>query len=101
MISKEQFFKNVDNLPKLIFSGKQHKKYIITQRIGSTCYGFIESESQFNVDLESLYQAYQDNDIVNTNTLLHGGYVTGRWRSPSIAIMQNAGLIDEKGNTIK
>lgn len=101
MITKEQFFENVDNLPKQIFSGKQHKMYKNIRRVGCVCYGERESDSTFKIDLDVLYQAYLDNDIINTNTLLKGGYVTDRKRSPSIAIMRNAGLIDNYGNANK
>lgn len=98
MITKEQFFYNVDHLPKQIFSGgKQHKMYTNIRRVNNVCSGQRESGSDFKIDLNALYQAYTDNDKINTNTLYKGGYVTGRWRSPSIAIMKYAGLIDENG----
>lgn len=97
MITKEQFFKNVDHLPKQIFSSKHHKMYTNITRVGNICKGQRESDNKFEIDLDVLYQAYIDNDKVNTSTLLEGGYVIGRKRSPSIAIMRNAGLIDENG----
>jgi len=101
MITKEQFFENVDNLPKQIFSGQQHKMYTNIRRLGSICYGERESNSKFKIDLDVLYQAYLDNDVINTNTLRDGEYITDRKRSPSIAIMRNAGLIDDNGHANK
>lgn len=97
MITKEQFFYNVDNLPKQIFSGKQHKMYTNIRRLNNICMGQRESGTKFKIDLDALYRAYVDNDKINTNTLLEGGYITDRWRSPSIAIMNYAGLIDKEG----
>ncbi len=101
MITKEQFFYNVDHLPKQIFSGKQQKMYTNIRRVKNICTGLRESGTKFEIDLDALYLAYTDNDKVKTSTVLEGGYVTGRWRSPSIAIMKYAGLIDENGNTNK
>ena len=97
MITKEEFLKNVDKMPTQIFSGKQHKVYTDIKRVGNICTGKRESGLSFNIDLDVLYRAYIDNDKVNTNTLLDGGYITDRKRSPSIAIMMDAGLIDEEG----
>lgn len=101
MITKEQFFYNVDNLPKQIFSGKQQKMYTNIKRMKNICTGQRESGTTFKIDLDTLYLAYTDNDNIKTNTLLKGKYITGRMRSPSIAIMYYAGLINENGDTIK
>ena len=101
MITKEQFFKNVDNLPRQIFSGKQHKMYTNIERVGYVCYGERESGSKFKIDLDVLYQAYVEKDKIDTDILLVGGYVTDRKRSPSVAIMRYAGLIDKNGNVSK
>lgn len=97
MITKEQFFNNVANLPDTIISGKQHKKYTIIKVFGNRCKGQRESGSHFEINLDALYEAYINNDKVNTKTLLDGGYIIERKRSPSIAIMISAGLIDSDG----
>lgn len=97
MITKEEFFKNVGNMPKQFFSGRQHIMYTILSVVGNLCKGQRESGANFEIDLNGLYRAYLENDRINVSTLRDDEYVTVRWRSPSIAIMMNAGLIDENG----
>ena len=97
MITKDQFFKKVANLPNTIISVKQHKRYTIININGNKCKGKRESGSCFEVNLDALYKAYIDNDKVDTKTLLDGKYIIERKRSPSIAIMTSAGLIDNDG----
>ena len=97
MITKDQFFKNVANLPNTIISVKQHKIYTIISIKGNKCKGKRESGSCFEINLDALYNAYIDNEKVDTKTLLDGKYIIERKRSPSIAIMISAGLIDSDG----
>lgn len=101
MISKEQFLENVDNLPEQIYSTKQKKEYTKLLREGNVWHGMRTSGSEFHLELDVLYQAYVENDFINTKTLLNGGYIKERKRSPAIALMAAAGLLDENGNTIK
>ena len=101
MISKGLFFRNVDNLPNELFSGRHHKKYTNIYRIGNILYGQREAGTIFNVDLDILYRAYTECENINTVVLRDKGYVKGFKRSPSVAIMKAAGLLDEDGYTIK
>lgn len=101
MTSKVQFIKNVDNLPNELFSGRQHKRYTNLRRIGNLCYGQREAGTTFDIDLDILYHAYTECEKINTVVLRDKGYVKGFKRSPSVAIMKAAGLLDEDGYTIK
>lgn len=54
--------------------------------------GMRESTQQpFTINMESLYQAYTENDVINTSVLKK--YVNNRVQSPAYAILIKMGLI--------
>lgn len=51
-----------------------------------------------SIEIDSLYKAYAENNSLNTTSMAE--YIKSYNRSPAIAILMAAGLIDENGNKI-
>ena len=57
-----------------------------------------DSEKKESIDIDSLYKAYIENDFLNTKSIKK--HIKSYNRSPAIAILMAAGLLDENGNRI-
>lgn len=56
------------------------------------------SKNVQSIEIDSLYKAYTENNSLNTTSMAE--YIKSYNRSPAIAILMAAGLIDENGNKI-
>ena len=85
------------------------KKEIIPSKTGVCSYKILsikdkkivfkkDSGKKESIDIDSLYKAYIENDSLNTKSIKK--YIKSYNRSPAIAILMAAGLLDENGNRI-
>lgn len=103
MITKDAFFKKVDGLKNQTITSKSgSSSYSDIIRINNICIGIRSgsSGSEFKLNLDELYKAYEKSANLNTKSLIEF-MGKKRCRSAAIAIMMAANLLDEYGNTLK
>lgn len=89
-VSKEEFFRRITEISSAkSVTGKTYSQIHINQD-RKICTGVREERGEsFEIQLEKLFEAYQNLNVINTATLKE--YVD-RVQSPSFAILKEAGL---------
>lgn len=101
MITKKSFFKKVKKIKDPIKSirGKLYKDLYVNDKI--FCFGIrCSTDTTFKVNLEKLYNAYRNNDKLNTKSEDLKYFKNAKCCSPAIAILMATGLL-KNGKTIK
>ncbi|MBQ0063791.1 MAG: hypothetical protein KBS94_07190 [Prevotella sp.] len=89
-ISKNDFLAKLGKV-KSAESVKQHVVYLSIHLEGSNCKGIRESSGHgFEIDVDKLYLAYYELDIINTTELKK--HIKNRVQSPALAILIEMGL---------
>lgn len=100
MVAKEEFFKRIDNISKPIKS-LSGKEYVEIKRNRNFCYGIRkDKKTSFEIDLDLLYKAYKENDVLKTTSKDLESFKKAQCCSPAIAILMATGLL-KNGKTIK
>lgn len=100
MITKEEFFKRIDNISEPIRS-LRGEIYEDIKRNGIFCYGVRhDKKTLFEIDLDLLYKAYEDNNELKTTSKDLKSFKKAKCCSPAIAILMATGLLKD-GKTIK
>lgn len=93
-------FKNkILQLPPVVKSKTGKASYTAFMLSGKTLsFIRVNTNQRWNLDIDTLYEVYSTHTFINTATVKkHTG---GRVNSPSVAILQAIGCIDEKGYRI-
>jgi hypothetical protein len=99
MLSEREFFKELRNLPKTIYSKRGDASYTEFNVEGDTLYfKRVNTEKNWQLDIKQLYHIYQTNDFINTSVIK--SITKGRTNSPSVAVLMSLGFIDNKGMKI-
>ena len=100
MVTKEEFFKKIDDISNPIKS-LSGKEYVEIKRNRNFCYGVRKDEkTSFEIDLDLLYKAYKENDVLKTTSKDLESFKKAQCCSPAIAILMATGLL-KNGKTIK
>lgn len=83
---------------KTIPSKKKSASYKVISVNDKVCHFKKLSNDIQSIEIDSLYKAYTENDSLNTKSMAE--YIKSFNRSPAIAILMAAGLLDENGNKI-
>ncbi|MEO6233051.1 MAG: hypothetical protein ABJB11_16945 [Ferruginibacter sp.] len=99
MISREQFYKRLNNLPAVIPSKTGKASYSEFRVINSTLH-FKRNETgeYWDLDIDVLYSVYLRNDFINTTVVKE--ITGGRVNSPSVAILMAIGCLEQDGKRI-
>ena len=89
-ISKKEFLRRIHEIRSAIsVTGKRYSNIYVNKE-EKICTGIREESGEpFKIQLDKLFEAYQNLDVINTATLKE--YVD-RVQSPSFAILKEAGL---------
>lgn len=99
MISKEEFYKRIQNLSGEILSKTGEASYS-ELRVEQPFLHFKRNETgkYWKLDIDILYSIYEKNEFINTTVIKNA--TGGQVNSPSVAILIAIKCLDKNGNRI-
>jgi hypothetical protein len=99
MISYQEFFIRIKEMPATIYSKSKHVAYTEFRIEGDTLHFVrVSTGKHWPLDIPHLYSIYKNNNFINTSVVRR--IKNARVNSPSIAVLMAIACIDKDGDRI-